>query len=56
MLYLTRRYFTASAAWSLALGDEVVVEPRLAVDVGLDVAIALLLIGGAIVGARRAGA
>ncbi|MDC0672706.1 hypothetical protein [Nannocystis radixulma] len=55
VLYLTRRYLTASAAWSLALWDEVVVEPRLVVDVGVDVAIALLLIGGAIAGARRAG-
>ncbi|MCY1059731.1 hypothetical protein [Nannocystis sp. SCPEA4] len=53
---MTRRYFTASAAWSLALWGEVVVEPRLVVDVGVDVAIALLLIGGAIAGARRAGA
>jgi hypothetical protein len=33
-----------------------VVEPRLVVDVGLDVVSTLLLIGGAIAGARRAGA
>ncbi|WAS91735.1 hypothetical protein [Nannocystis punicea] len=56
VLALARRCFVATAAWSSALWGQAVVDARVLVDVALDVAVALILLAGAMVARGASGA